>query len=164
MISSTYKILNTTAPCKTFYCTIWSKFPNRLTIRQKTYKTLMKWTPFLSPWEEQRHLLVWVGLGRVGKKGRLGIESLSGNPYRETVSLKHNISLHETKSKYFSFLAIKIKVIVVRITSVVTISLVLFSLNSDKSNVNFLSLWQTLTLKHDDAIYKSISKNRMSLH
>jgi hypothetical protein len=24
----------------------------------------MKWTPFLSHWEEQRHLLVWVGLGR----------------------------------------------------------------------------------------------------
>jgi hypothetical protein len=64
MISSTYKILNTTAPCKTFYCTIWSKFPNCLTIRQKTYKTLMKMTPFLSHWEEQRHLLVWVGLGR----------------------------------------------------------------------------------------------------
>ena len=68
MISSTYKILNTTAPCKTFYCTIWSKFPNCLTIRQKTYKTLMKMTPFISHWEEQRHLLVWVGLGRVGKR------------------------------------------------------------------------------------------------
>jgi hypothetical protein len=64
MISSTNKNLNMTAPCNTFSCTRWSKFPNCFTIRQKTYKTLMKWTPFLSHWEEQRHLLVWVGLGR----------------------------------------------------------------------------------------------------
>ena len=46
----------------------------------------MKWTPFLSHWEEQRHLLVWVGLGWVGK-GRLAIESLSGNLKRLTTGL-----------------------------------------------------------------------------
>jgi hypothetical protein len=68
MISSTNKNLNMTAPCNTFSCTRWSKFPNCLTIRQKTYKTLMKMTPFLSHWEEQRHLLVWVGLGWVKKQ------------------------------------------------------------------------------------------------
>jgi hypothetical protein len=43
----------------------------------------MKMTPFLSHWEEQRHLLVWVGLGRDRSFGdRIPIGKLM-KPYRE---------------------------------------------------------------------------------
>ena len=46
----------------------------------------MKMTPFLSHWEEQRHLLVWVGLGRDRSFGdRIPIGK---NPYREIEAME----------------------------------------------------------------------------
>ena len=49
----------------------------------------MKMTPFLSHWEEQRHLLVWVGLGRDRSFGdRIPIGKLVNIPIGKLVNIR----------------------------------------------------------------------------